>query len=98
MSFACIALFILFVCLQFSDAILTWRVIASGGSERNPVMVRLMRAIGMWPALVLVKGIVILLVCRYLPHDDPTWLFILDALYIAIVAHNWQQKTRGGAA
>jgi len=97
MSLVCFALFILFVALQFSDAILTWRVIATGGSERNPIMATLMRKIGMWPALLLFKTVEIVLVYRFVLHD-PIWLFVLVVLYIAVVVHNWQQKTNGGGA
>jgi hypothetical protein len=79
-------LLVVFNLLQALDGYTTERVITAGGVERNPLMAAAIRRFGMRPAIVGVKLALVLLV-NFTPLPTIV-LFLLVALYIAVVANN----------
>lgn len=82
-------LLILFAVLQTLDIYTTGRVIAQGGSERNPLLAKLDKMFGFLPAMVVVKGIMVALVVIFLA-DMPGLLIALDVLYVVVVVRNYR--------
>lgn len=79
-------LFVVFCALQAADAYTTWRVLGAGGSERNPLLARLMARFGVVRTLAAFKLALILLVGAVrMPHS---LLLLLVALYVHVVAYN----------
>lgn len=88
MTPATCALLTALIALQFGDILTTRRVLAQGGRELNPLMARLMGAIGVLPALVVAKlGLIVLIVITQLPYY---LLAALCALYAYVVWRNWR--------
>jgi hypothetical protein len=81
-----IALFICFVLLQAADAYTTWHIVGAGGVERNPLVARAIARFGLVRALALVKVPLVLIVS--LAPLPGVVLFLLVALYVAVVANN----------
>jgi hypothetical protein len=94
-------LLILFALLQVADIYTTHRILSQGGRELNPVMAWLFEKFGHLPALVVVKGIVVRLVARYMVGvtavafgyniAGDTVLAAFCIIYILIVFHNFNQ-------
>lgn len=77
--------------LNLLDVYTTLKVLSQGGREINPVMAKLMHALGAVPALALTKAVVLGLVYWQL-EAIPFWLLaLLVGLYAAVVAHNIKQ-------
>lgn len=60
-----------------------------GGHEQNPVMAKLMAALGMDPALIL-KGIAVTAIGYYVGTVELLFLIVLVLIYVAVLAHNWR--------
>ena len=81
-------LFIALVLLNIIDAVTTLAILHSGGREMNPYVDRIMRAIGVIPALLLTK-VVPLAGLAYFISDVPVWLLgVLVVFYVGVVIHN----------
>ena len=74
---------------QILDGVSTYRALRRGGvHEGNPVMSWLMNLIGIAPALVLTKGLIIELLVLAWAHGYETALWVIAAGYVAVVANN----------
>lgn len=91
---ALLALFILFVVLQFADAATTLAVIKRGGKEKNPVMIYIMGKLGTNAALLATKAVAIGVIYAILPWMPLVVLGLLCAWYTAIVAFNTRSLVR----
>lgn len=91
-----LVLFAVLIALQLADAYLTWRVLAAGGRELNPIMRALIDRLGAVAGLG--AGKVALVVAAWLfILEQPIALALLVALYGWVGLHNWRQinaKTR----
>jgi hypothetical protein len=97
MDYLCLLLFILVVTLQAGYAYLTWRVLAAGGRELNPIMRFLIQHIGTVGGLAAAKLALIGVVSWFL-LDDPMSMLLVAGLYAWVVVHNRKQlKTVGPA-
>lgn len=87
------ALFAMLCILNLADALLTIRILKDGGQEKNPLMARLMMAVGTAPALAASKAIVLLLAWNWLlPSPAAPWILsALCGLYAWVVWHNTTQ-------
>lgn len=84
-------LFVLLAGLNLLDIYTTLAILKQGGRELNPVMARLMRALGTAPALVIAKSLLLTLLYWQL-ESLPFWLLaLLVGVYAAVVAHNFKQ-------
>lgn len=89
-------LFALLVALNVVDTILTDKVLARGGRELNPVLARLMDAIGTLPAMLLLKAVALVLIWWLLgliPQAAPWIAGVLCLAYGYLCWHNWRQLT-----
>lgn len=93
MQFLSLVLFVLLVILQVADAYLTWRVLAAGGREVNPIVRLLMEQLGVVFALALSK-LVLLVVTGLWLADHLILLLMLVTLYAWVVVHNGEQLAR----
>ena len=84
-------LLIALIALNVLDAILTVRILKDGGKELNPVMDKLMKKIGVVPALVLAKAAGIGVLAYLLPSVPYQALLALCGVYIGVVI--WNVKT-----
>lgn len=82
-------LILLLVALNVADILLTLRIIKQGGRELNPLLAWLMTRIGIKPALIVSKAV--LLVAAALVLRSPAILTLLCLAYAAVVWHNWRQ-------
>ena len=100
------ALLLLLAILNILDAISTWKVVKLGNNnnERNPLARFLFKKLGLIPAMIILKGISIIIVGyvalfykKFLP-DIHTFALVLNAFYLYIVIHNYhvlnKMKTR----
>jgi hypothetical protein len=85
--------FLVLAALQGGDGYLTWRILAAGGSERNPLMRRWLGLAGTLPGLVLAKGIILVLAWVFL-RELPMALPALAVVYAIVVLHNLEQSRR----
>ena len=84
-------LLIALIALNVLDAFLTVRILKDGGKELNPVMDKLMKKIGVVPALVLAKAAGIGVLAYLLPYVPYQALLALCCVYIGVVI--WNVKT-----
>ncbi|MCF7919793.1 MAG: DUF5658 family protein [Candidatus Cloacimonetes bacterium] len=91
------ALLLLLVILNILDAISTWKVVKLGSNrnERNPIARFLFNKLGPLAAMLILKGIAIIIIAyvalfykKFLP-DIHTFAIILNAFYLYIVIHNY---------
>lgn len=82
-------LILLLIALNVADVLLTLRNIKQGGRELNPLLAWLMTRIGIKPALIVSKTI--LLAAAVLVLRSPAIITILCLAYAAVVWHNWRQ-------
>ena len=87
-----ITLLILFAALQVSDAVLTLLILRDGGRELNPIMRWLMDKIGIVPALVWVKLVLVVAVTAWV--HSVLLLAVFVAIYIAVVVFNMRNYER----
>ena len=93
-----LALFVLVMILQALDGYLTWRVLAAGGRELNPIVRALVERLGVVPGLVLAK-VAFAVVAGALILEQPIALLLVAILYSWVVVHNWRQlAAKRGAA
>lgn len=79
--------------LQIADSVLTYLLLKSGGSELNPVMRWLMGGIGIVPALILVKSLMLV----YLIWASVLWLNIAACIvYTLVVLWNFKEYKKNG--
>lgn len=79
--------FEIFVLLQVADSATTVYILNKGGVERNPIMAKAMRLVGVLPALLIIKAIMLALVFAEQPiRDDITYLLVL--IYVFVVGNN----------
>ncbi len=97
MKYFSLFLLILLVALQVADAYLTWRVLAAGGRELNPVVRFLIGRLGLVPGLAVAKLTLTILSVLFL-FDQPLVLLGAVGLYVWVVDHNIKQLYRGGKA
>ena len=91
-----VVLFALLVTLNIVDVILTVRILGRGGRELNPVMAAAMRAIGVKPALILFKSLVLIAAWYTLPGSEFSSIIIVVGLcliYSLVVWNNWRQNS-----
>lgn len=95
-----VSLFVLLVVLNIADAVLTVRVLDSGGRELNPVLAKVMAWIGVVPALALFKCIGLAVIWAALAIGLRDWPYtvhltaVLCGLYGLLVCHNWQEREK----
>jgi hypothetical protein len=82
--------FLVLAALQVADGYLTWRILAAGGSERNPLMRRWLALVGTLPGLVLAKAVLLVLAWAFL-LELPIVLSALAVAYAIVVLHNFKQ-------
>ena len=82
--------------LQYGDIWTTYRLLAKGGRELNPVVAWPIRRFGVLPGLLAVKlPLCAALVAGTAAGLMPAWVLTgLCVLYIAVVAHNLLQLER----
>ena len=81
----------IFAALQACDIALTYRILAKGGRELNPVMAWLFARIGVVPGLIVSKAVIIGLVGQYAPWQVTAGLCVL---YAVVVGNNLYQLYR----
>ena len=89
-----LALFLLYAMLQVGDSYTTVRGLKIRGNyERNIVMRWLMEKIGVVPALVVFKGLMVGVLFYIL--DETPWQVLagLDVMYVYIIYKNWRVGT-----
>jgi len=92
------SLFLLLVVLNIMDAISTWKVVKRGSNknEKNPLARFLFNIMGPVLAMILLKGIAIIIILYIsLNYQDfepeiHTYMIILNVFYLYIVLHNYQ--------
>jgi len=84
-----IFLILLLISLNVADVLLTLRIIKQGGRELNPLLAWLMTRIGLKPALIGSKTILLAIAAVVL--RSPAVLTLLCLAYAAVVWHNWRQ-------
>ena len=92
------SLFLLLAVLNILDAISTHKVvkIGSNNNERNPLARFLFKKIGALPAMIILKGIAILITAyiainyREFEPDIHTYIIIINAFYLWIVINNYK--------
>lgn len=72
--------------LQLLDLATTLAVLRAGGREVNPVMARVMAALGTVPALLLTKAAVVAAAWHWPMPEPAQWLLL--AAYVAVVLNN----------
>ena len=97
MNELCIIVFFIFVVLQVLDVISTHLALKRPGIvEKNPVMRRLMDAIGILPAMIAVKAVTILIVAGvflFIPAlriGAAIGLGIASVFYVVVVVNNFK--------
>ena len=87
-------LFALFIVVQVLDIYTTVHVLLAGAREANPLMHWLMERIGMVPALIVGKAIVVAIVLAAVLYAPSTHLTlavaIVDCLYAGACLHNYR--------
>jgi uncharacterized membrane protein len=88
--------------LNILDAVSTWKVVKIGNNknEKNPLARMLFNLIGPIPAMIILKGIAILIIAyimlnfkKFKPEVD-TFMIILNLIYLWIVIHNFHVLKR----
>ncbi len=82
------ALFVALIALQVLDCMSTVLVLGKGGKELNPIMARLMDAMGVVPAMVAIKLLLIGFVWHYYAAVSIQDLAVVCVIYAAVLAHN----------
>ena len=97
MNELCIIVFFIFVVLQVLDVISTHLALKRPGiMEKNPVMRRLMEAVGILPAMIAVKAVTILIVSAVyfltpaLRIGAAVGLGIASVFYVVVVVNNFK--------
>jgi hypothetical protein len=88
-----IVLAVLLTALQVFDGWVTYLIIRNGGGEANPVVEWLITKLGLYPALLLLKGIAVILVwvLVLLPGKfNLLGLIVLSIFYLWVAFHNWK--------
>ncbi len=96
------SLFLLLAVLNILDAISTWKVVRLGNhkNEKNPLARALFNLIGPIPAMIILKGIALIIIAyisfnyRKFEPDINTYIIILNILYLWIVTHNYHVLKR----
>lgn len=90
-----------FVLLQLLDVWSTHRALAVGGQEANPIARWFMARLGTGPGLFVLKAAVCLYLWWLLPqvpaHQVLWVMWINNAIYVAVVAHNLRVARRMAA-
>lgn len=82
-------IFILICILQVLDVVTTLYCLRKGiGTEANPVMRKLMDAVGVKPALLGMKALVIGVTALSMTTTDTTSLWVLAAISAVVVINN----------
>jgi len=87
-AFALMPLFQVFVFLQFLDVLTTLGVLQQGGYEANPIVNKLMMALGSFNGLVLAKLLVVAAATAVLWHGRHRVLFMANVIYTGIICWN----------
>ena len=82
------------VILNVLDIYTTIRILRHGGSEVNPIMSWLMDKLGVMPALIVPKTLLLLAVWFYLAIMPTIVLAGLCCLYAAVILHNYKELKR----
>ena len=85
------ALFALLCVLQVADVALTVAILRRGGRELNPLLARLMKAVGELPALVLVKAAMLGVVLFFYAAIPEGLLAAACAVYVYVCFLNWRE-------
>jgi hypothetical protein len=85
-------LFVILVILQGLDIWTTKTGLDNGARELNPVMRFLMEKIGIMKALLLMKGLGIIIIGYYVFTNALSTIFLglICLVYVAVVVHNWK--------
>jgi hypothetical protein len=89
-----IVLFITLAALQFADGWTTYRILNRGGHERNPIMLALFDRIGVIPALVGMKLLLVAaaIIALLLAPIAAQWAIAVVCIgYGWLVWTNWKQ-------
>jgi Domain of unknown function (DUF5658) len=82
-------LLMIIVALQLADIVTTVLCLNTGKAhEANPILSKLFDAIGVIPALVLIKGAFIATLIWAAPHVDPALLWLCVAAYAWVIFNN----------
>lgn len=74
--------------LQLLDGFTTWKLLAGGGKELNPVMVFAFKSLGTVLGLIVTK-VVFVAVGIYLWWANQLWILgCLDCIYLGVVVNN----------
>jgi hypothetical protein len=83
------ALALLFVIMQALDGLSTYIIIKDGGRELNPAMQIAMNFLGVLPALIVVKFLVIAVFLAFI-DDIPAWAWLLmNGIYAYVLYNNF---------
>ncbi len=82
-----IILMFLFIALQVADAATTYIILKGGGRELNPFMQVVMNFLGVVPALVTMKVLVVAVFMVY-AEAIPLWVWMLMVIIYAVVVAN----------
>jgi amino acid transporter len=80
-------LMFLFIALQVADAATTYIILKGGGRELNPFMQVVMNFLGVVPALVVMKLLVVGVFMVY-AEAIPLWVWMLMVIIYAVVVAN----------
>jgi hypothetical protein len=72
-----LALLITFIILQILDGVITYAILSKGGKELNPFIKILMDGIGVIPALILSKGLLIAMSIFYYVLTEIAVLYVV---------------------
>lgn len=77
--------------LQLVDGWTTYRIIKRGGSEKNPVVKKLIEKFGLYTGLVIAKSFAVVMFIVLLLLSTPTWILLgVIVFYVWVAVHNIQ--------
>lgn len=87
-----VGFWVLFVILQLADALTTYIVITKlNGKELNPIMRKAFDILGLIPALILLKGLIVFLFWYYREQIPVLAWIAITVLYAWVINHNVKQ-------
>lgn len=86
-----ISLMFCFIMLQIFDAMTTTYILKNGGEELNPFMRRAYGLLGIGGAMVVIKGVLLIIVTVLWNEQLTFWLCVL---YAMVFGHNVYQMSK----
>ncbi|HOD54468.1 MAG TPA: DUF5658 family protein [Candidatus Cloacimonadota bacterium] len=98
MNIAFIVLFIMFLALNYLDAVSTLKVIQLGSfrNERNPIARWVIKKYGAFKGILMIKGVIVILIPFIIyafiisARDTVYTLVLIDAVYLLVVMNNFK--------